>query len=250
MKYLIELIKEKMNKMRKNSSEMRKFEKIMKALNFVKSIVLFLLIVFASTSCKLVAVQGNGQISEIEKKTSNFNKIDASGSFDINVKLGKESKIKIIADKNLQKYITTKVVNNTLYLSTKKNLSPTNEIEIFLITPQLVAANISGSNDLKIHNYQGQILKLEISGAGTFYGSGKVDVFDVEISGAGELKAEKLVTKVSKIQISGAGEGIINVKDELYAEVSGAGDLLYIGNPKIIKTDISGAGSIKKKTKD
>ncbi len=250
MKYIIKLIEEKLNKMGKCSSEKKKFEKIMQAFNLAKSIVLVFMIVFASTSCKLVAVQGNGQISEIEKKISNFNKIDASGDFDINVKLGKEAKIKIIADKNLHKHITAKVVNNTLYLSTNKILSPTNEIEIFLITPQLVAANISGSNDLKIHNYHGQIFKLEISGAGTFYGSGKVDIFDVEISGAGELKSEKLVTKVSKIQISGAGEGIINVTDELYAEVSGAGDLLYIGNPKIIKTDISGAGSIKKKIKD
>ena len=200
-----------------------------------------------ATGCGFHKVRGNGNIVEKEIPVENFRIIDASGAFYIKVNFGEKPKLKLMTDSNLMKYVAIKVRDNTLYLSTRKNVSPSKKLFVEITAEQLNGVDLSGANTLFVSNISTDMLSLDISGAAEATLSGTADLFKVDLSGAADLDAENLVTKTTKIQVSGAANGTINVTNALYADVSGAADLNYVGEPKLINQHVSGAGSISKK---
>ncbi len=200
-----------------------------------------------AAGCGFHKVRGNGDITVKEIPVENFRLIEASGAFYIKVNFGDKPELRLITDSNLMKYVRIKVKDNTLYLSTRKNVSPTRKLLVEITTKRLNGVDLSGANTLVVNGIQTDMLSLDISGAAEATLSGAADLFKVDLSGAADLDAENLVTKTTKIEVSGAANGTINVTNALYADVSGAADLTYVGNPKLINQHVSGAGSIRKK---
>ena len=62
---------------------------------------------------------------------------------------------------------------------------------------------------------------------------------------ASRLDAVPLQTQTTELSISGAGRADVDVSESLKVAISGAGKVVYSGNPKRVEKDISGAGSIK-----
>ncbi len=209
-----------------------------------------LLIIFSLTlinGCGFHKVRGNGKIVSKTIDVANFGMINASNAFDIEVTFTKEERVEIVTDSNLLKFINIKVKDNTLYISSKRNLNPTKELLIKISMPELYSVNLSGANNLTATGINTNVLTLNISGAAEAKLTGEADLFKVELSGAADLDAENLYTKTTKIELSGAANAIVFVTNALYADVSGAADLTYSGSPKIVNKEISGAGSIRKK---
>ncbi len=209
-----------------------------------------LLIIFSLTlinGCGFHKVRGNGKIVSKTIDVANFGMINASNAFDIEVTFTKEERVEIVTDSNLLKFINIKVKDNTLYISSKRNLNPTKELLIKISMPELYSVNLSGANNLTATGINTNVLTLNISGAAEAKLTGEADLFKVELSGAADLDAENLNTKTTKIELSGAANAIVFVTNALYADVSGAADLTYSGSPKIVNKEISGAGSIRKK---
>jgi hypothetical protein len=48
------------------------------------------------------------------------------------------------------------------------------------------------------------------------------------------------------VDLSGAGDVHVHATESLDASVSGAGRVLYPGDPADVKTDVSGAGTVEK----
>jgi hypothetical protein len=67
------------------------------------------------------------------------------------------------------------------------------------------------------------------------------------MTGASELNASGLQTKTAEISTTGAADAEIAVTDTLKVAITGAGKVIYSGNPKTIEKRISGAGSIRHK---
>ncbi len=74
---------------------------------------------------------------------------------------------------------------------------------------------------------------------------GKADEQEINILGSGTYQAKDLESKVVKINVAGAGSAIVNVSEELDAEISGVGSVEYIGDPTV-KQDVNGAGQVGK----
>ncbi len=216
----------------------------MKIIN--KAILLIIGFAFV-TGCGFHKVRGNGNIVEKEYNVSNFRMLDASGAFDIKVHFADKPDVKVITDSNLMKYVKVSVDDKTLYLSTRKNVSPTKKLLVEVTTSQLNGVDLSGANTLTANGIKTDMLSLDISGAAEATLSGRADLFKVDLSGAAELNAKELITKTTKIQVSGAANAAVNVTSALYADVSGAADLTYFGSPTLINQEVSGAGSIRKK---
>jgi hypothetical protein len=51
-----------------------------------------------------------------------------------------------------------------------------------------------------------------------------------------------LVAREAVIEISGAGDVHVHATESLTASVSGAGDVIYTGDPEEVNKDVSGAG--------
>ncbi|HEV7232342.1 MAG TPA: head GIN domain-containing protein, partial [Bacteroidia bacterium] len=102
----------------------------------------------------------------------------------------------------------------------------------------------SGASNIRFESETKQI-SVDLSGAGNVVLSGSTAQLNADVSGAGTLKAYKLSADKADITSSGAGNAKVNVHQSLKAKVSGAGDVIYMEEPKEKTVDLSGAGSVR-----
>lgn len=210
-------------------------------------LLIILLASLTLVSCKLTGIKGNGELVEEVREIDTFRKIDVSGNYEVEINVGESTKLEIIAESNLLKYIKTKVKRNTLYISTKENLRPREDLKIIISCPDLEAIECSGVNDIIADGINTEEFNIDLSGAGSIDISGKADLFKIEVSGAADLMARHFHTSDVKIEVSGAANAEVYATNSCDAEVSGAGYIELYGDAKDVNMDISGAGSLERK---
>lgn len=107
-------------------------------------------------------------------------------------------------------------------------------------------SDISGAGKI---SFDGAVLgssSIGISGAGKFSATGSAQELKANISGAGKILASDFAVEKCHVKISGSGDAEVNVKTLLDTNVSGAGSVLYKGNPSQVNSHSSGAGRIRK----
>ena len=65
------------------------------------------------------------------------------------------------------------------------------------------------------------------------------------MTGASKLSAESLQTERAELSLTGASKAEVNVTDTLKVSITGAGKVIYSGNPRRVVKDITGAGTIR-----
>jgi hypothetical protein len=219
-----------------------------------------------STGCNIIGADGNGKVVKENRTVNTFNSLDVSGAFDIILTQGETQSVTIEADENLMSLIRTEVRDNELRIYTKGPIHDCSSMKAYITVKELKEIDISGAVDLqtsgkftqpelKIEGSGASDSKLELavqtlsvdcSGGSKLTFSGTAQEARMEVSGAVDIFAYDLATEKFSLEISGAGKAQINVSKELNAEISGAGDVRYKGNPARVIEDVTGAGSIKK----
>lgn len=211
----------------------------------------------------MLGVSGNGSVSEENREITAVKRIEASGMFELTLVQGEPS-LKIIADENLHELIETNIDGDRLIISTKKNIRKAKHLEIVISSPEFKNLQLSGA--VSIHSkgsLKGDELRIETSGAAEVdltidydelrcehSGASEVELkgmarsVRISSSGATDLRLFELDVRNMRLDLSGASEARINVSRELSVEASGASEIRYKGNPKITKTELSGASSI------
>ncbi len=106
---------------------------------------------------------------------------------------------------------------------------------------------VSGASSGNVINVKADSLELKASGASKIKISGTAKDLEANASGASTIDAESLQVENAEVDASGASKAIISASNELNVEASGASKISYIGEPKNIKQNSSGASSITKK---
>jgi hypothetical protein len=104
----------------------------------------------------------------------------------------------------------------------------------------------TGGSKLDIDDLRAKAFMLRGSGALDAHVGGDVQTQTVAISGAGAYNAERLRTQDATVQVSGVGNVVVNVEQALDAEISGAGGIEYLGNPRVTQ-HVSGIGRIRRR---
>lgn len=211
------------------------------------SFLIILLITFLSVSCKMNYISGNGDIVSEQREVDFFDKIDVSGNFDVDVLIAEKIKIDIEAEENLLKHIQTKVRDNTLYISSRRNLRPTEEMSIIIQVPLIKKISCSGLNNIKAYDLNNDGLIINLSGASNIKASGITKYLDIDVSGAANIDAKDLLAGFVKIDASGASNAEIFASKLVNIDVSGAGNVTLFGPADDVKFNVSGAGSFKRK---
>jgi hypothetical protein len=226
---------------------------------------LILFVVVAASGCIGQNATGSGNVINQSRNVSGFNQVSVDGSGTLIITQGNSESLTIEAEDNIIPEIKTTVNNNDLTISFgNRTVIPTKPIKYYLTVKDLnsisysgsgkiqstglktnsLTININGAGEGNLTNLNVNTLKIIISGAGKLFMSGNANNQDISISGAGEYNTNDLSSKTATITISGAGKGTVRVSDSLNAIVNGAGQISYIGNPKITQ-QINGAGSVK-----
>ncbi len=110
--------------------------------------------------------------------------------------------------------------------------------------PEMPALELNGPGNIEIEQIKQPALKITMAGPGNVEVSGKVDSLLLDASGAGNLDLEELVATDAKVTIAGLGNVDLSVTGTLDANISGAGNVSLHRKPKVIRSQISGIGSI------
>jgi hypothetical protein len=199
------------------------------------------------------------------RTVGDFTGIKAGDAFNIIIAQSDANTVKVDAPDNLQAQVKTEVKDGILSISTDGNIKSEKSITINIGVKSLTNLDVSGSADVKSDNQltcdkinvtsngAGDIhldlkaneIKTDISGAGDITLKGTTQLLDATVSGAGDLKASNLEATRIKAKVSGAGDAKVNAIQSLDADVSGAGSIIYKGNPIDRNVNISGAGSVR-----
>jgi len=229
------------------------------------AIVIFTLLSF--NSFNFIGTKGSGNVIKETRTVSTFHGIEAGSAFEITVKKGDVQSLEVETDDNIMPLIKSKVKDGILELSTKGTIRNSTSFKVYITIPHIDDIDVSGaakliSNDrfdepnMEIEasgasklefKIKTKHLELDASGASKVILQGYANSAEIEVSGASKLKAYELELNSAKIDCSGASHAYVNVKESIKGEASGASSITYMGNPKMVSIETSGAGSVHRK---
>jgi len=195
--------------------------------------------------CSRPGIKGDGEIKTEDRSISDYSKIVVSGGYKITWSIGKPA-LNISADQNLLPLIKTVVSGNTLQIDSTEQLAPTESIKIILSSASLANVRLKGGNSFRATKISGHDLKIESTGASSIHVEGSVTNLKADLTGASRLDAKSLHTQNATLSLLGASDAAVNVSDALKVSVTGAGSLIYSGDPKSVEQNVAGAGNIRR----
>lgn len=199
------------------------------------------------------------------RQASGFHSVHISGAIDVFFTKGDLEAIAVSAPDGLNRFIVTEMKDGVLNLSigaTPKRWS-NSKFKVYISYTELQNVSASGASFIKFAEpVEMERLSIDVSGAGKLQAEVKVERLSVNLrgasdmelsgtaaelslisSGASDFKSPKLTVKRADIRASGASDTRLNVEEYLTANVSGASDIYYTGNPRTeVKT--SGASNV------
>lgn len=194
-----------------------------------------------------------------------FSTVRVSGAVQVTIKQGESSLVKVEGNSEDTSKIKTKIENGILSIQSKGNGKFSEKAKVSVTVKNLESLIISGASEV---NSSGELIqdkiniessgagdahlvlkstqiKAEVSGAGNLHLSGTANLLQSKVSGAGELKAYALNADSVVTFVSGSGTAKVNAIKSISASVSGAGSVIYKGEPADRNVEISGAGSVR-----
>ncbi|MEZ0327709.1 MAG: head GIN domain-containing protein [Fimbriimonas sp.] len=230
------------------------------------------------------SLQGTGPVKSETRTVTDFDKLEVGGNFQVVVKVGPSTSVKLEAQENLVKAIEAKVEGGVLKVASEENLVSDKPILVTITTPKLVSVSGSGAVSLNVEGIQGTGFRADLSGASKLKAAGTADEVKLEGSGGAEIvwdgltskslavsmsgggstlvsgssdslaldmsggstfKGEKFATKAATADTSGGCSVVVNAKDTLSIHSSGGGSIRYIGNPTLSQ-DVSGGVEVSR----
>jgi hypothetical protein len=191
-----------------------------------------------------------------------------AGSFDVEITQGTTVSVQIEGDENILPYIIVEDRDGYLVIKTKDhiNYSATNDIKVFITTPNLEEVILAGSGNItgrsKFSGSDKLIMKIagsgdmkmevntptvqsEIAGSGSITLTGETKDESIKIAGVGDYNADGLKAENAKISIAGSGDVKVFASAVLDVNIAGAGTVFYKGSPNV-KQHVAGSGEVKK----
>jgi putative autotransporter adhesin-like protein len=172
-----------------------------------------------------------------------FTRLRAEDKVDVNLRVGESRRLRVLAGEKVIDDVRTEVRDGTLYVAYDGPSIRNGRLLVEVAAPAVEAIDITGSSDVRVEGLAADAFDIRVSGAGDVKAAGRVQRLDVDINGAGDADLAELTAADAHVELSGAGDADVHATDRLDAEVRGAGDLVYRGDPSL-RQDVSGPGEI------
>lgn len=212
-------------------------------------------------------VRGNGQVIKQTREVQSFTGISASSGVNVYLFQGKENKVVVEADENLQECVIVRVDGSTLkcyidcdikrskVLNVYVNFTELNKIEAssgagvfgetLIITDQL-RLNASSAADIKLETIVGNANAKASSGADILL-KGKAGNLNANASSGANINAKGLVANTCEVNASSGSDIVVTVNESIDAKSSSGSDIVFYGNPQRQKISASSGADIKRK---
>ena len=199
--------------------------------------------VFAGSSNS--TTEGSGVSARQVRDVAPFNSVALAGSNNVVIRVGENQSIVVRADDNLLDRVTTEVQSGRLVIAnTPGSLTTNSPMMVEVNVPALDALTLTGSGNIVVTGIETESLEVTLPGSGTVTGSGTAARLDITVSGSGAVQFTRLVANDVRAVVSGSGSIFVTATRSLDASVSGAGAILYQGNPQDVTKSVTGTGTI------
>jgi hypothetical protein len=208
-----------------------------------------------------------GNLKTETMEFSDFTAVEVGSAFEVNITQSNSFSVKITAGENIFDRIQVTQTGATLKIEVTPGLGISNgkaeitmpELDTLILSgatrgtvegfnssnPFVIA--LSGASSLEMTNTNVGDAEIEVSGASTLNAEGTANDLVALVSGASNVDLTDFPVNDVDINLSGASRATINLDGKLDAELSGASNLEYIGDPTMGDINIAGASTINKK---
>ncbi len=220
-------------------------------------------------SISQVSLTGSGNVVTQEEAISDFDKVDISHSFVVDIKQGENFSVIIRVDDNLVEQLQVEKFGSTLKIGLKSDVSIVSNatLEAEITMPQLTGLDLSGASNATISGFKStKNLTVDLSGASSLRGdieagdtsfdlsgssnanlTGSGGNLTLDASGSSDVDLSDFPVADAEIEASGASTVTVKPSGRLDVNASGASDVYYLGNPSMGAIDTSGASSVEPK---
>lgn len=232
----------------------------------MKQILVLFITVLSLVSCSYTT--GSGDIITENRSVGDFTGISVGGDFDVEVKIGPSTEVKVEADDNIMKYIETRVSGNTLKIRTE-DLHNYNDVhmKVYITTPSLTRISASASARVEVKDLlkssgrlsfnassSGSVnadvdapeVEADASSGATVNLNGKTRSYNVQASSGANIRSYDLLSEDTRVQVSSGASARVHASIKLNAQASSGGTVTYHGAATVTKSESSG-GNVSKK---
>lgn len=212
-----------------------------------KSALAILVSAVAVNAC--ATTSGSGTVTETRVVPS-FSSVVLNGVGTVHVRKGPQE-VRLTIDGNLADRFETTVKNGRLMIGFNcdlRNLWALRGLktcEVDIAVPALDGIEVNGAGSIAVDAFDYGNLELRVNGAATVGLKGTASELSVHCTGGCRILARDLATAAGRVSMTGSGRVEARVKDSLEASITGAGQLLYWGDPAVSRR-ISGAGQMRR----
>ena len=212
---------------------------------------------------------GSGNLETETYVFTDFTEVEIGSAFEFEIKQSSSYSISVTADDNVIEHVRVSQVGQTLKIGLRlfHPIGGHVTLRASVTMPQLRGLIASGASRGDISGFSstedlditvsgasrvtGDItagnVEFGISGASTIQLEGSANNMDATASGASHLNLDDFIVNDADVNLSGASSGTVNLNGRLDANLSGASNLWYIGEPTMGDIKTSGASAISKK---
>jgi hypothetical protein len=223
-------------------------------------IVLFAMIL--TTSCNMG--EEPGPLAMEERTLSAFDGIRVETIGKVNLHIAPDYKVVIRTNVNVLNDITLSILENDLYIKLTGNHKKIDLLEFDVYAPEYTSIRLDGVADIRSDDFiSTPTLTIEQDGVGNIYLAdiesqnayfdlqevgdvevhGNVDTIIAKHGGVGNLRLFDLIGRNGDIKLTGTGNIDIHVTEDLKINLSGVGDIRYMGDPSM-SVNHTGVGKI------
>ncbi len=184
--------------------------------------------------------------SDQSRDLPTFTSITSEGAYKMTVNIGQKQAVVVSGSDAALGKITTKVVDNTLVVSTteRSHTFGDGDVVISINVEQLGQFRMEGAGKTTINNISGDRFRLNYQGVGLLKATGKVQNFVLKAEGVGSVDARELNAQHVDVNLQGVGSAKVRASESLRAKLEGIGSLTYYGKPSLVSKSVDGIGRV------
>ena len=210
-------------------------------------------ILYTVLAAALSCFAGTASADSETRATGPFHAVSFSGSWSVDVTVGKEMSVVLEGDKDTIAKVKAEVIDGELHVGIDRGLTAflfgrhdVGDLTAHITVPALTAFTLQGSGNADIKGLNGGRTALVVSGSGDIKATGKVDTVDLVVNGSGRADLSGLVSAKASATINGSGDATVNPSESLAAVINGSGQVSYVSEGAKITSVIHGSGMVER----
>ncbi|UCC53292.1 MAG: DUF2807 domain-containing protein [Anaerolineaceae bacterium] len=216
-------------------------------MNKLRMIVIIVLAALLA-GCGAGKLIGSGNLVTLEKNFTDFDKLNVSNGFKVDIQQGETFSVIIRVDDNLVEYLDVVKRGSTLKIDLKPSLiyrleSVTLEADVTL--PELTGADLAGGSHL-VGVVETGHATFNLSGGSHVILSGSAGDITVDANGGSHAKLADLAVLDANVEARGGSHVTVNPTGQLDTIARGGSHVKYIGTPTLGIVDDDDSSWIQK----